>query len=264
MSAYDVVIADPVGNVTALVLNQDVERNDYMYIANRLMGIGELGIEQVGFVKSPKIGGSLRLEMMGGEFCGNATRSFGLYIAFCKGAVDSEIIPVEISGCSDVLNVDTNVRKGYAKTTMPLPIGIDCIVIDNNYVYVIEFEGIVHVIAENVEVGNEIYEKIKKVLINKYDIDAFGIMFLNNDELKITPLVYVKETDSVVYEHSCGSGTIATAIYLTKDKDDGIYSYDICNPGGMIEAQVYKQDGKVVKATIGGKVILSQIKSIEL
>lgn len=265
MNVYDVLIADPVGNITAIVLNRNVERKDYMYVASKLMDIHELGIEQVGFVKDPKIGGELRLEMMGGEFCGNATRSFGLYIATCKGAIDSQVISVEISGCSSTLDVETNVKNKYAKTTMPLPAGLDYISIDNhNFIPVIEFEGIVHVIAENIEVSDDMYEKIKKVLINKYDYEAFGIMFLNIDELKITPVVYVRETDSVVYEHSCGSGTMATAIYLTKDKKDGIYSYDIYNPGGIIEAQVYKQDGKITKATIGGEVILSRIKSIEL
>lgn len=264
MKEYDVLIADPAGNVTAIVLNENVDRKDYMDIANKLMDIYELGIEQVGFVKNPIVGGSLRLEMMGGEFCGNATRSFGLYIASCNGVIDSEIIPVEISGCSNVLDVYTDIKNSYAKTTMPLPVGISHIVIENiGCIPIIEFEGIVHVIVENIEAGNEIYEKIKKILINKYDIEALGIMFLNRNKLMITPLVYVVKTGTSVYEQSCGSGTIATAIYLTEGENNGVYSYDIHNPGGIIEAQVYKQDGKVVKATIGGEVILSQIKSIE-
>lgn len=148
---------------------------------------------------------------------------------------------------------------------MPLPKLIDYISIDSGHLLpAIEFEGIVHVIAENEEVSNEMYEKIKQTIINKYNPEAFGIMFLNTAELRITPVVYIRETDSVVYEHSCGSGTIATAIYLTKDNEEGVYSYDISNPGGVIEAKVYKLDGKVIKATIGGKVILSEIKSIKL
>lgn len=265
MNDYNVVIADPAGNITAIVLNRSVERKDYMHIANNLMNMHEFGIEQVGFVKNPQIGGELRLEMMGGEFCGNATRSFGLYIASCNGETDNKTITVEISGCSNKLEVETNVTNQYARTVMPLPRGINYINIDNKHSFpVIEFEGIVHVIAEDEEVSNEMYENVKQSIINKYNPEAFGIMFLNNEKLRITPVVYVRETDSVVYEQSCGSGTIATAIYLSRDNKNGIFAYDISNPGGIIEAQVYKQDCKVVKATIGGKVVLSEIKSIKL
>jgi len=265
MKKYDVLIANPAGNITALVLNQEVVKEEYMIISNKLMGIHELGIEQVGFVKNSKNEGIPRLEMMGGEFCGNATRSFGLYIASCRGVIDSEVVLVEISGCSSILEVETNVKNKYASTIMPLPVGVDYIQIEGyDLIPVIKFEGIVHVIAENIEASNEIYEKIKQVIINEYDIEAFGIMFFNRNELKIIPLVYVKETNSVVYENSCGSGSIATAIYLAKDNIDGTYVYDINNPGGIIKAKVYKQDGVIKKATIGGEVTLSRIKSITL
>jgi len=88
VNAYNVIIANPAGNITAFVLDNNIEKKDYIYVANKLMEIAELEIEQVGFVKEPKLGGELRLEMMGGEFCGNATRSFGLYLAMLKGELD--------------------------------------------------------------------------------------------------------------------------------------------------------------------------------
>lgn len=258
MKEYDVLIADPAGNITAMVLN-DVERKDYMFIANKLMEMKEYGIEQVGFVKNPEMGGELRLEMMGGEFCGNATRSFGFYLAKKKEETGYKKVIVEISGCSNNLEVNTDVKNNYARTEMPLPKEINYISIDNRCFPVIVFEGIVHVIAENVQENNELYEEVKQAIINKYICDAFGIMFFNTEKLQIVPVVYVRETNTVVYENSCGSGSLATAVYLSKDNSDGIYSYDISNPKGIIEVQVYKQDGKITKATIGGKVFLSNI-----
>lgn len=265
MNEYNVLIANPAGNITAFVLNQSVERKDYIDVANKLMDIKEFEIEQVGFVKSPKTCGELRLEMMGGEFCGNATRSFGLYIAAKNGETSDKTITVEISGCSNTLDVETNVTNDYARTSMPLPKGIDYISLDDGQLLpAVVFEGIVHVIAENEEVSDDMYEKVKKAVINRYNPEAFGLMFLASDKLYITPAVYVMETDSLVYERSCGSGSIATAIYLTKDEKSGVFTYDIAQPGGTIETQVYKENGNVIKATIGGKVTLSAIKTIQL
>lgn len=265
MGEYNILIANPAGNITAFVLNENVEKSDYIFVANKLMDINEFEIEQVGFVKNPKVGGELRLEMMGGEFCGNATRSFGLFIANKNGETSEKTITVEISGCSNPLDVETNVTNDYARTSMPLPKTIEYITLENGQLLpVVVFEGIVHVIAENKEVNDDMYEKVKKVVINKYNPEAFGLMFLAIDKLYITPAVYVRETDSLVYERSCGSGSIATAIHLTRNEKDGVFIYDISQPGGIIETKVYKENGNVIKATIGGKVTLSEIKTIQL
>lgn len=53
-----------------------VERNLYAKVANELLAIKEFRGEQVGFIERHEDGSS-HMEMMGGEFCGNATRSFG-------------------------------------------------------------------------------------------------------------------------------------------------------------------------------------------
>lgn len=265
MKEYSVLIANPAGNITAIVLDRDIERKDYIHLSDKLMGMKEFGIEQVGFVKNPKMGGELRLEMMGGEFCGNATRSFGLYIAASRGETGYKRIGVEISGCSDILEVETNVAENFAGTSMPLPMGISYIDVDAEHSFpVVEFEGIVHVIAVNENASDDMYERIKQIITKKYDPEAFGVMFFKKDECSIIPVVFVKETNSVIYEQSCGSGTIAAAIYLAGEKNDGIFTYSVSNPGGIIEAQICKKDGKIVSASIGGKVILSEIKSIKL
>lgn len=263
MKEYNVLIADPAGNITAIVLDQDVERNNYVSIANKLMAL-ELGIEQVGFMKEPVIGGESRLEMMGGEFCGNGARSFGLYLAADSGAGD-RMVRIESSGCSGVLEVTASVTKGYADIDMPLPERIGHISLDSeDTLPVIAFEGILHVIAVNRTVSGAMFEKVKKVIVDQYDPEAFGLIYLNKDELKLTPVVYVKTTDTVVYERSCGSGTVAAAIYLTTDCSDGEYHYDLSNPGGGIAVKVSKNKGRVTRANIGGRVVLSEIQSINI
>ena len=70
------IMADPAGNRTAIV-RTPVPAELRAETAAKIMKIQELRAEQVGFEAVPRLGGAGRLEMMGGEFCGNAARSFG-------------------------------------------------------------------------------------------------------------------------------------------------------------------------------------------
>ena len=90
-------LADPAGNITLLVTTP-VPREDHPTLAAGLLSIPELHAEQVGFLVPPQGAGVIRLEMMGGEFCGNALRCAGLYYAVQQGRRRAGRFPVEVSG----------------------------------------------------------------------------------------------------------------------------------------------------------------------
>lgn len=94
---YAVAVLDPAGNVTALVLS-DVPAAERAQVAARLLRLPELHIEQAAFLTAPRCGGEIRLEMMGGEFCGNALRCAGFYHALRTGAQGKTCVFAEISG----------------------------------------------------------------------------------------------------------------------------------------------------------------------
>ena len=71
-----IIMADPAGNRTAIV-RTPVPADQRAQIAAKILQINDLRAEQVGFETSALMGGTGRLEMMGGEFCGNAARSYG-------------------------------------------------------------------------------------------------------------------------------------------------------------------------------------------
>ena len=77
--------ADPAGNLTAIVLSP-VAAQDRAKIAAEMMTRCPEGFEQVGFADETSLTGDLpTLCMMGGEFCGNATRAFACYAAKVRG-----------------------------------------------------------------------------------------------------------------------------------------------------------------------------------
>ncbi len=260
---YNVIIANPTNNITAIVLDY-VNKEDYLYVANKILNSPEFNVEQVGFVKPPILGGELRIEMMGGEFCGNALRSFGMLVAKENG-IREGTISVEITGSNKPLAVYINELNGTAKASMPLHKSIEQISI-NKFIKasIVMFEGIYHVIVENLDCSMEKFKEIKEYIMDRYNIDALGVMFLDRNNMSIIPVVYVSSTDSIIFESSCGSGTIAAAIYLSEFNKDDICRYDIKQPGGVIEAEIYRKDGYIRSITIGGKVDISDAISIEI
>ena len=84
------------------------------------------------------------------------------------------------------------------------------------------------------EDGEKAKKEIKQFMIDEINTEekAIGIMFLEKieDKLKINPVVWVKDIDTVFYETACGSGSLGTAIYnYYKNKVD---KTEIIQPSG--------------------------------
>ena len=75
----NILRADPAGNTTVFVLDP-IEKAQRAAIAEQIMAIPFLKAEQVGYACPPEDGVDGRMEMMGGEFCGNALRCAWLAI----------------------------------------------------------------------------------------------------------------------------------------------------------------------------------------
>jgi diaminopimelate epimerase len=260
---YNVVIANPANNITVIVLD-DIKKENYFSIANDILNKSNLKAEQVGFIKKPIMDGESRLEMMGGEFCGNALRSFGMIVSKNR-SIEKGNVKVEISGSNKALHVEVDNMNKTAKAEIPLPQNVTYVNIDELFnLPLIIFDGICHVIVENMDANEENFLYIKNNIIKNYDIEALGVMFLNREKYYITPIVYVRDTDTIIFESSCGSGTIATAIYLSESDRDDIFNCSINQPGGTIDSEVYRSNGKITRLMIGGKVELSEVIEIEV
>ena len=102
-------VADPAGNITIFVLDR-VQRKDYAEISAQLLKKEEFHAEQVGFIEE-KEDGTWRMQMMGGEFCGNASRSFG-YLKSMMEEDHPEQVSVEVSGSDRILTAEVDLKKG--------------------------------------------------------------------------------------------------------------------------------------------------------
>ena len=196
---------DPAGNITAVVLNP-VRPEQRAPLAQKILREGRA--EQVGFAVPPKLGGECRLEMMGGEFCGNAVRSYGYLWAMEHGK--SGMVSTEISGTSGPVPVNVDLTHGTAFAEMPLPLGIDWLEIGGEKYPLVLCEGICHLLAMDIEPDTKFVEAARSGL-NAVQQGAWGIMFCRGQLL--TPVVYVRSTDSTVWESSCGSGSVTPTLF---------------------------------------------------
>ena len=251
-NGLNVVVVNPAGNIT-LIVKDYIAPERRAEIAKQLLSVKDWNAEQIGFVAQSKSDCATgRLEMMGGEFCGNAARGFGYMLALEKGFKKGEVY-VEISGADAPLLVNFDTKAETAKIRMPIPYGSKMInTPDCGEFPVIMMEGIFHVIIENIPVSERVINQVMKSIYEDMRPEAFGMLFVQKDEM--TPVVYVMATDSLVYENSCGSGSIAYAYYLSRTYIDGVYCKVIKQPGGEIETVIEKAMGKVVQCEMGGKI----------
>ncbi|MBQ2764112.1 MAG: hypothetical protein IJO94_00105 [Firmicutes bacterium] len=258
-------IADPAGNVTIMVTSP-VDRHDYAEISRKLIDTID-NAEQVGFLTEPCFGGDIRLEMMGGEFCGNAVRCAALYYAKKQEQWNAGYVKTEISGCDCVLEVWVNDDTTEAEAEMPLPVDTDIAMLWKTRIAdAVIFDGIVHCVSyqDHSDIKPAWLKESLRSLAIQYRTSAVGLIQLDKEKMEMTPIVYVVSTDTMIYESSCASGSEAVAICLAEDETDGTYVYDLKEPGGMLRVSAKKEQGTVTSVKIGGNIALSDEKEIVL
>ena len=265
----EIVIADPAGNMTAFVLDPVETPEDRAALSRAILADPLLKIEQAGFVSPPKTEGGLwRLEMMGGEFCGNAARSFGLFAAREQGLTCRMSLPVSVSGTESPVTVTADTESGWAEAEIPLPLALESLEYSGVCLPALVFDGITHLIAPDTAPSEGAFKKIKESLEKKYATlhpcgripAAVGVLFYDTGSRFMTPVVYVRATDTLVFESSCGSGSAALGVWESRDFPDGESRLSVAQPGGVIEVKVRKTGGRADSIRIGGIVTLSRVK----
>ena len=257
--------ANPCGNITGFVVAPVYPGYRKAY-TDCIMEQIDKDVEQVGFISPAYEGAPLRMDMMGGEFCANATRAYGLYSASfydTDGLVDIEVYVSGHEGTTDVI-ADVENQKAYV--ALDAPIGRENLTIDGKDCTLIKLPGISHLVVE-AEEDKDFVNKALEVLKKDHKDEAYGVLFFNKEKLEMIPYVYVEGSETLFREGSCGSGTVAVVNYLEDDiaKLDEDYKISIKNPAGELEVFVYEfEDGK--KFCVGGKVELTEVekKSIEI
>lgn len=264
-----ITMADPAGNRTAFA-EGDVPPEFYAAVGAAILKEEDLHAEQAGFIRPPLRGAAGRMEMMGGEFCGNASRSFGLLLGRRQGMKAGERVPVEVSGSKEILEVlleddgswvSMPLPQAVTELTIPEEYGKDSQITSSDKSGLLRFpavvlEGITHVILEDVSPSEMLAHAVLDKIAKETDVDAAGAIFIKDSEM--TPVVWVRATDSFIWESSCGSGTLASTVWLGRDVHEGNFRLELKQPGGVLKAEFTAENGRITDARIGGPVFFEE------
>ena len=255
----NILRADPAGNITVFVLD-DVPRERHGEVAKAIMGIDALKAEQVAFRCVGSGGERNRIEMSGGEFCGNASRAFGMLLAKERGLRGKCRVEIEISGCPSPVSVELDTDAQTASAEIPLPVYVGKRTVGGSVGTLVRFDGIALLVAE-LEPDRNFFDRAESIFDEFPAPEAYGVVFLAKDG-RMTPLIKVPAADSLVWEGSCGSGSLACAI-AESEGTEGEFTKEYIQPAGTIRATVMRVGGKPVSARIGGRVTLDEPQTIQ-
>jgi len=251
--AYSYRIFVPDGNTTALVMGIEPDAAERRRIQDEIMRrYGD--VEQVGFISGDS--GCPRLEMAGGEFCGNAVRAAAWHYL---GGRPGEIL-IRSSGTGRALRAGV-LEDLRVWTQMPVYESAEKVRVIEDGLYWAEMEGISHLVVSPRRAVPEparMLESAKNLLL-RYDLyggAACGVIFTErvSGALKIHPCVFVIPAGTAYYETACGSGSVAVALAAAALRGSS-KKLPLLQPSGkIIEATVEYADKKILEARICGRV----------
>lgn len=207
MSALKYHILWPGGNTTALV-EEKFPRSEHVSIARKILAANK-ELEQVGFLETPgNPEAAIRLQMMGGEFCGNATRTTAYFWAMKTGL---KSFKVEVSGFPELLDAEVDGDDVELKLPGSFFQKIEHSGSRLSQTQIVDLMGIRFIVQQFPKDFKKAQSLIEK---HKEDFPAVGVIYTDFTDEKITidPIVWVRETNTCYDETACGSGSIAAGI----------------------------------------------------
>ena len=276
------VLLNPTGNLTGLVLDP-VSPEDRPRITEALMK----GCEQVGYLQpAGQSGAAARLQMMGGEFCGNASMAAAAWLAQEGDSADQgeRNLLLEVSGAEGTVSCRVcREREGWRGTVeMPLPREIRSVSLQGRKLQAVFFPGMVHLIPEGESLERQEAEMFLRAAGETLGEPAAGLLQWRTDpppekgpgaetdglpgdagrgpeELRgeMTPLVWVRDSGTCVWETACGSGTAAVASLESAKRRRGL-RVSVRQPGGTLQARTEWEGNRIQRLLLSGSIRLGR------
>jgi len=235
-------------------------------VSRRLMDPEHLQAEQVGFLDLRAW--PVRLDMMGGEFCGNACRAAAAVMAM-EGiglAGDGGVLAGELSVSGAVRAVRERAEPGtgvcWAEMPLPrsdhargVPAAHDC----GPGLGKVRLPGITHLCVDEslhpfpADCADEAARLRQRF---ELDAEAVGCIWYRTHPIPaIRPVVWVRGTDTTHLETGCGSGSLALALWLGRGQNFPLVQ-DILQPSGVPIGVRVEVETAEITAWIHGPVSL--------
>jgi diaminopimelate epimerase len=257
MDIQRLVIANPSGNITAIVLDETPRAK--MHDVGLTIQSAYPNVEQVLFVEHTPHG--VHGQMAGGEFCGNAARALGFLLANSRDGKCSftmsgsaEPVTVKVSGDQATLVARMDVNRINADFYGAM-------------VDIVHLEGITHAVMtqrhplyqyfkENAAKPNRwqtVVHALEDLAIKDEPASGLILAECNGDSLTIAPYVYVSGNNTLYPEQACASGSIAAA-FVACSSECLARGASIAQPSGENLLVSLKLNGAKPEIRVTGKM----------
>ncbi len=221
MKTLPFVKLSPGGNPTVLIRDACLSPEERTAAARELMDSLHLGAEQVGYADT--VSDPPRLDMMGGEFCINATRALAVLLAragrLAAGPDGLLLGRAVVSGAAHPLElrvrpgVHAAVFEAGALLEHPCPPATEPVA---PHIMMVRVPGITHLVLDASRVPlSDNPENTAATLRARFGLEeetAVGCIWAHPGSGHMFPVVWVRKTGSTCLETACGSGTLAAAL----------------------------------------------------
>lgn len=260
MKLYQYTIVRPGGNDTCLIDGIIRDPKTRKRINDSIM-TKYPNVEQVGFATIRR--DNPQLLMAGGEFCGNATRA----VAWLSLQGKPGEVSITVSGVKNMLRAGVR-KNGNAFAQMPIyqddsKVKRDP---DDSRNFIVELEGITQYIDFNTgEIDRLTRAQIKRKafsIIRAKQLTRFpaaGIIYSRKigNIWQITPIVYVREINTLFLETACASGTTALGLAIAKQNKISVTKLRVNQPSGIpLYVSITYNNSKFSFAQISGPIQL--------
>ena len=127
-------------------------------------------------------------------------------------------------------------------------------VLNNQEISVVHLPGISHILLDQTKFKfdkDNCKNDAKRIILelNLINLQAVGVIWF--DKNQINPVVYVKDIDSLFYENSCGSGSLAYGIYHSYLKnEDGFFTFDVIQKNKEVVQVCVELKDKIINSAI--------------
>ena len=173
----------------------------------------------------------------------------------------SKKFQISVTGYDDLIECEVEKKnlkddKLYSTINMkllqPIKSFIEEKVLHKQKVCLVNLPGISHLLLD-VNIfkfdRNNCLKEAKLIIkeLGLLNIAAVGVVWFENSQ--IHPVVYVRDIDSLFYENSCGSGSIAYGIYHAYLKNsDGDFKFDVIQKNHLVVEVEVELENKIIKS----------------
>ena len=257
------VTLNPTGNLTCLVLDPVAEEERARVTAELMRRC-----EQVGYLEVPgrfSRQARARLQMMGGEFCGNASMGTAAWLAMQDGltAGGKEEIFLEVSGAENPIlcRVRRETTGWIGTVELPPVSGTEEIRIQGYPLTAVHMPGMTHLIHAGERMEKAEAETLLRAAAAELSAPAIGFLQWEEAEGIMTPLVFVRGSGTMVWETACGSGSAAIGAWKTLAAGTST-KVSVGQPGGRLTVETEVCRGRIRCIWLTGNIGIGETETL--